>query len=130
MNKINLETFKKLLNVKKGGAEFFRLVVKIVVWILVLGAIVSIIYSLDEIQKVEKARLGISVQEYNIAVLKTERQCESSVLASIPSAVKRAEESGKKVTEEERKVFIQASYNQCLFLNGLNIPEKKKEVKK
>jgi len=31
MNKINLETFKKLLNVKKGGAEFFRLVVKIVV---------------------------------------------------------------------------------------------------
>jgi hypothetical protein len=29
MSKINIETFKKIFNVKKGGAEFFRLVFKI-----------------------------------------------------------------------------------------------------
>jgi hypothetical protein len=28
MSKINLDTFKKLLNVKKGGAEFFRFIIK------------------------------------------------------------------------------------------------------
>jgi len=65
-----------------------------------------------------------------MAVAKTERQCKSSVLLSMPDAVKKSEESGKKVTEEEKRTFAQELYNQCLFLNGLNILEKREEVKK
>ncbi len=36
--KITLETFKRLFNVKKGGAEFFRLLIKFLVWVFILGA--------------------------------------------------------------------------------------------
>ena len=38
-NNINTGTFKKLLNVKEGGAEFFRLVIKVSFWLFIIGAV-------------------------------------------------------------------------------------------
>ncbi len=128
MSKINLETIKKLLSVKKGGAEFFRLVVKITLWLFVIGAIISVIYSLDEIQKSSKTRTDIAIAKTQMEIAKVQRQCDATVRNSLAIALEKAKKEKKEIKEDDKKKFLNDSFAQCLFLNGIDIPVNK-EVK-
>ena len=123
MSKINLETFKKLLSVKKGGAEFFRLVVKLVVWIFALGAI---FYGLIW---VPNQMLSLEGTKIKIEALKTQRQCEASSRNNVLALVEAAKKQKKEIKEEDqRKIFV-SGYNQCVFLSGMDFLVYKEEQK-
>jgi len=131
MKKVNLETAKKLFSVKKGGAEIFRLLVKIVIFVLFAGGAISAIYSLDQIKKIEIENYGLNIAKAQTELVKIQRGCDLAAKNNLAMIVEKAKKEKKEVKKDEQQKIYDNGYTQCLFYNGLNIQNNtKKEIKK
>ena len=131
MKKVNLETAKKIFSVKKGGAEIFRLLVKLVTFVLFAGGAVSMIYSLDQIKKAEIANYNLNIAKAQTEIIKVQRGCDLSAKNNLAMIVEKAKKEKKEVKKDEQQKIYDNGYTQCLFYNGLNIQNNtKKEIKK
>lgn len=121
-----IDSFKILLNVKKGGSEFFRLVIKISVWIFGLGAVLyGFVLAPQELISVQKQNFNLEVQKSNIELVKLQRICDFSAKNELSAAVAVSKKNGEELTDKQKQSTYNNNYTTCLYLQGLYTPDSK-----
>ena len=115
------KVLENLLNVKEGKSKIIRLIVKVIFWIFIIGAFLSIIYSLNEIQKTNKQLLNIQLQKTSFEITKIQRSCEFTARNELNIVLANAKKNKQEIKKEDQEKFLNNAYNNCLFLNGINI---------
>lgn len=117
-------TLKKLLSVKEGGAEFFRLTVKVAVWLFALGAVFyGLVWAPNESLYLAEQQLLLGMQKANIEAESIRRQCQASATNNLNMAMQSAKQQEQEVSEEDQKKMYDNGYVSCLYLNALYTPE-------